>query len=133
MVSSSQLEQLAVVLFLATATQTTDIVVERTCVPPALKVLTDAELSALNASNSSQPPSELLTRFWCENNTTNPAAGNYINVTFPRKVVIYGFATRGRCGGDGGAFVRRFTVAAQTDEDENLRNLMQVSAEQCNS
>ena len=125
MMSSNQLHRFAIMLLFAVTLRQNQLVVgEPTCLP--LRRLTTAELSALRSSTSSsfRRLPKLLTRLWCENNNSVPAEGNYVNVTFPQTMVIYGFVTRGEYnvwrGETYDAYVKKFTLTCYSDKAINL-------------
>ena len=119
MVSSGQLQCLAIVLLIAVTLHDQLVEGEPTCRP--LRRLTTAQLSALRSSSTSSINRlpELLTRLWCENDNNVSAAGNYVNLTFSQMVVVYGFVTRGDYDESlwekREAYVKRFTLTANTE------------------
>ena len=121
MMSTSQFYRLTVLLLLGIILRHDQFVEgEPTCLP--IKRITTAEMSALryHTYTSSTQLSKLLTRLWCEYANSRPAAGNYVNMTFPQKVVIYGFLTRGEYSESLGepydAYVKRFTLTHYDDK-----------------
>ena len=83
---------------------------------PQLSRITNAELSALRSNRfRSLPLSGLLIRLWCQDNIDEPAAGNYVNISFSQPVAIHGIITRGSyhetLGENYHSYIRRSTFS----------------------